>query len=477
VDDSRCCVIEPQDSALCFAFPENRIKGLDGLTGAWARFEEFLLNSERAGERNGERLLEHNRMEATMSTAYIVDAARTPRGIGKPGRGALAEIHPQRLLGSLLGSLRDRNDLETADVEDVVIGCSTQVGKQGACIGRMGVLDAGWDTAAPAFTLDRFCGSGITAVNLAAANIMSGMSDLVVAGGVEMMSYTASLTPAVPVATMDMGNLHLRELHPQPHQGICADLIASLEGVGRDQVDELACESQRRAKIAIDEGRFDGSLVPVRNDHGEIALEKDEFPRPGTTLETLAQLPTVFDQFMEMPVDETGETFSQLVARAYPDVRLEHIHHAGNSSGVVDGAAGLLLASEDYIERKGLKPRAKIVAMATTAGSPTLMLNEPGPAARKACQKAGMTLGDIDLFEVNEAFAVVAYKFMRDLDIDPAICNVNGGAIALGHPIAATGSMLIGTALDELERRGDSTALITMCTGGGMAPAVIIERV
>jgi acetyl-CoA C-acetyltransferase len=412
-----------------------------------------------------------------MSTAYIVDAARTPRGIGKPGRGALSEIHPQRLLGSLLGALRDRNELDTSEVDDVVIGCSTQMGKQGACIGRMGVLDAGWETAAPAFTLDRFCGSGITAVNLGAANIMSGMADLVVAGGVEMMSYTGSLAPAVPVATMDMGNLHLRGLHPQPHQGICADMIATLEGVGRKEVDELSCESQRRAQIAIEEGRFDKSLVPVHHDSGEIALEKDEFPRPGTTMETLAKLPTVFNQFMEVPVDETGETFQQLVARSYPDLQINHVHHAGNSSGVVDGAAGLLLASEEYVERKGLTPRAKIVAMATTGGSPTLMLNEPVPAARKVCKKAGMTLGDIDLFEVNEAFAVVAYKFMRDLDINPEICNVNGGAIALGHPIAATGSMLIGTALDEIERRGDSTALITMCTGGGMAPAVIIERV
>ena len=365
-----------------------------------------------------------------MSTAYIIDAARTPRGIGKPGKGSLSEIHPQRLLGSLLASLRDRNDLNTAEVDDVVIGCSSQIGKQGACVGRMGVLDAGWETAAPAFTLDRFCGSGITAVNLGAANIMSGMADLVVAGGVEMMSYTGSVKQPVAVATMDMGNTHLRGLHPQPHQGICADMIATLEGVGRKDV-----------------------------------------------METLGKLPTVFNQFMELPIDATGETFAQLVARAYPDLAIDHVHHAGNSSGVVDGAAGLLLASEEYVERTGLTPRAKIVAMATTAGSPTLMLNEPGPAARKVCKKAGMNLSDIDLFEVNEAFAVVAYKFMRDLDINPEICNVNGGAIALGHPIAATGSMLIGTALDELERRGESTALITMCTGGGMAPAVIIERV
>ena len=412
-----------------------------------------------------------------MPTAYIVDAARTPRGGGKPGRGALTEIHPQRLLGSVLAALRDRNDLDTSHVEDVIIGCSTQVGKQGACIGRMGVLDAGWDTAAPAFTLDRFCGSGITAVNLAAANIMSGMNDLCVAGGIEMMSYTGSIQQPGGVATMDMGNLHLRGLHPQPHQGICADMIATLEGIGRKEVDELGCESQRRADIAIKEGRFDKSLIPVYHDDGQLALAKDEFPRPGTTMETLAELKTVFNNFMDAPIDASGETFAKLVARAYPDLKINHVHHAGNSSGVVDGAAGLVLASEAYLEKSGLKPRAKIVAMATTGGSPTLMLNEPGPAARKVCEKAGMSLDDIDLFEVNEAFAVVAYKFMRDLGIDPTKCNVNGGAIALGHPIAATGAILIGTALDELERRGDATALITMCTGGGMAPAVIIERV
>jgi acetyl-CoA C-acetyltransferase len=412
-----------------------------------------------------------------MPDAFIVDAARTPRGVGKAGRGALSEIHPQRLLATVLRALQERNDLDTAHVEDVVIGCSSQIGKQGACIGRMAVLDAEWDTAAPAFTLDRFCGSGITAVNLAAANIMSGMNDLCVAGGVEMMSYTAQAPHPVAVATMDMGNMHLRGIHPQPHQGICADMIATLEGIGRTELDELAVETQKRAAHAIENGHFDKSLVPVYHDDGSLALDHEEFPRPGTTLETLSELKPVFDQYMGMPIDETGETFTQLVARAYPDLEINHVHHAGNSSGVVDGAAGLVLASESYLEKSGLTPRARIVAMATTAGSPTLMLNEPGPAARKVCEKAGLSLDDIDLFEINEAFAVVAYKFMRDLGLDPAKCNVNGGAMALGHPIAATGSILIGTALDELERRGQKRALITMCTGGGMAPAVIIERV
>jgi len=405
--------------------------------------------------------------------AWIIDAARTPRGIGKQGRGALAHLHPQRLAATVLRALEERNGINTAEVDDVIWGCSSQQGKQGACIGRMSLLDAGWDTRASAVTLDRFCGSGITAVNLAAASIMSGMEDLVVAGGVEMMSYTATLPPNM----LDAGNLHLRDLHPQPHQGVCADVIATLEGISREDVDALALESQRRAAHAIESGYFTGSLVPVYNDDGSLALDHEEFPRPQTTLEGLSQLPAVFENFMPMPIDESGETFDQLVRRSYPDIQINHIHHAGNSSGVVDGSAGLLLASPEYARSQGWKPRARIRAMANVAGSPELMLNEPVPAARKVLKKAGMKLDDIDLFEINEAFAVVAYKFMRDLELDPGICNVNGGAIALGHPIAATGSVLIGTVLDELERRDLTTGLVTMCAAGGMAPAVIIERI
>jgi acetyl-CoA C-acetyltransferase len=413
-----------------------------------------------------------------LANANIIDAARTPRGIGKIGKGALTEIHPQRLLGTVFRALRDRNDLDTSHVEDTIVGCNAQIGKQSSCVGRMALLDAEWDIGAPAVTLDRFCGSGITAVNLAAANIMSGMTDLCVAGGVEMMSYAGATPQPGGNFTIDAGNVHLREIHPQPHQGICADMIATLEGITRDDVDHLAAESQERAQVALAGGYFAKSLVPVYYDDGKLALDHEEFPRPGTTMETLAELKTVFDNFMGMPIDEaTGETFDHLVKRAYPDLEINHVHHAGNSSGVVDGAAGLILASDDYVAKSGLKPRARIRATATTAGSPTLMLNEPGPAARKVLEKAGMTLDDIDLFEVNEAFAVVPIKFMRDLGVDPAKVNVNGGAIALGHPIAATGAILIGTALDELERRDKNTALITMCTGGGMAPAVIIERV
>lgn len=405
--------------------------------------------------------------------AWIIDAVRTPRGIGKPGKGGLAHLHPQRLGAAVLTALQSRNDIKTEEVDDVLWGCSAQVGKQGTCIGRMSVLDAGWSPLASGMTLDRFCGSGITVTNLAAASIMSGMEDLVVAGGVEMMSFTSQLPPGM----LDAGNLHLRDLHPQPHQGVCADVIATLEGATRDDVDAIALESQRRAAAALEGGHFARSIVPVRNDDGGIALERDEYPRPQTTAEGLAKLPTVFSSFMNMPVDANGETFAQLVRRSFPDLKINHVHHAGNSSGVVDGAAALLLASPEYAKAQGWKPRARVRAMANVAGSPELMLNEPVPAARKVLKKAGMSLADIDLFEINEAFAVVAWKFMRDLELDPAKCNVNGGAIALGHPIAATGSILIGTILDELERRDLGTGLVTMCAAGGMAPAVIIERI
>ena len=412
-----------------------------------------------------------------MADAYIIDAARTPRGIGKAGKGALTEIHPGRLLAQVFEAIGDRNDLNTEEIDDVVVACSSQVGKQGSCVGRMAALDAGWSDKACGMTLDRFCGSGITSVNIAAANIMSGMDDLMVAGGVEMMSYTPTVPRADKNRTVDGSNLHLRDLHPQPHQGICADMIATLDGFTRDDVDALAVESQRRARIAIKGGHFDKSLITVRNADGSVALDHEEFPRAGTSMESLAKLDTVFDKFMGVAIDENGETFDQLVKRKYPDLKIDHVHHAGNSSGVVDGAAALIMSSKEYADKVGWKPRARIRAMATVGGSPTLMLNEPGPAARKALARAGMSTGDIDLYEVNEAFSVVAAKFIRDLELDPEKVNVNGGAMALGHPIGATGSILIGTALDELERRDLNTALITMCTGGGMAPAIIIERV
>ena len=412
-----------------------------------------------------------------MADAYIIDAIRTPRGIGKAGKGALSEIHPGRLLAQVFEAVAERNHLNTDEIDDVVVGCSSQVGKQGSCIGRMAALDAGWSTKASAVTLDRFCGSGITSVNLAAANIMSGMDDLCVAGGVEMMSYTGTLTNETNNLTVDGGNLHLRDIHPQPHQGICADMIATLEGFSRQDLDALAVESQKRAKHAIDNGHFDKSLITVYHEDGSVALDREEFPRPGTTMETLAELKTVFAQYMAVPIDDTGETFEQLIRRKYPELKINHVHHAGNSSGVVDGAAALILCNKEYADKVGWKPRARIRAMATVGGDPTLMLNEPVPAARKVLARAGMTTDDIDLFEVNEAFSVVAAKFIRDLELDPGKVNVNGGAMALGHPIAATGSILIGTLLEELERRDLTTGLVTMCTGGGMAPAIIIERV
>ncbi len=412
-----------------------------------------------------------------MTDAYIIDAARTPRGIGKQGKGALTEFHPGRLLARVFEEIGNRNNLKTGEIDDVVVACSSQIGRQGFCVGRMAALDAGWSEKACGMTLDRFCGSGITSVNIAAANIMSGMDDLCVAGGVEMMSYTPTVPRADKNRTVDGSNLHLRDIHPQPHQGICADMIATLEGFSREDVDALAVESQKRAAHAIENGHFDKSLVPVVNDDGSVALDREEFPRPGTTMESLAGLDTVFDKFMDLPIDETGETFDQLVKRAYPDLEINHVHHAGNSSGVVDGAAALIMSTREYADKEGWKPRARVRAIATVGGSPTLMLNEPVPAAKKVLARAGMTTGDIDLFEVNEAFSVVAAKFIRDLELDPEIVNVNGGAMALGHPIGATGSILIGTALDELERRDLNTALITMCTGGGMAPAIVIERV
>jgi acetyl-CoA C-acetyltransferase len=406
-----------------------------------------------------------------MPDAYIIDACRTPRGVGKQGKGALAHLHPQHLARTVLEALVARNGFDTADVDDVVWGTSSQVCEQSGDLGRMAALDAGYDVAASGVTLDRFCGSGITAANFAAQAVMSGMEDLVVAGGTEMMSL-----PKKGLLPMGANNLHLRELHPQSHQGVCADAIASLEGIPRSALDAHAAESQRRAAVAIDEGRFDRSLIPVRNLDGSVALDHEEFPRPGTTAESLAQLPPSFPAVADYR-HEDNPTFRELINRRYPDLEIEHVHHAGNSSGVVDGAAAVLFASPDYARAHGLRPRARVVATATAGDDPTLMLNAPVPAARKVLRRAGMSLTDIDLFEVNEAFAVVSEKFMRDLDLDRDTVNVNGGAMALGHPIGATGAILIGTVLDELERRDQQVGLITMCTGGGMAPAVIIERV
>ncbi|WP_430401745.1 acetyl-CoA C-acetyltransferase [Hyphomonas sp.] len=414
-----------------------------------------------------------------MAEAYIIDACRTPRGIGKQGKGALAHIHPQQLAATVLKALAERNKLDTATVDDIIWGTSSQRGAQGADLGRMAALDAGYDIKASGVTLDRFCGSGITSVSLAAAQVMSGMEDCVIAGGTEMMSYTSATADPKTPPVMDAGNLRLRASHPQTQQGVCADAIATLEGIDREAVDRLAYTSQQRAARAIEEGRFDKSVVPVYNEDGSLALDHEEFPRPSTTMETLAGLKTVFNMYMDIPIDDQGNTYGNLMTRKYPQLegKVNHVHHAGNSSGVVDGAACLLITSKDYADKHGLKPRARIVATANMGDCPTLMLNAPVPAARKVLEKAGLTKDDIDVYEINEAFSVVAEKFIRDLDLDREKVNINGGAMALGHPIGATGSILIGTALDELERSGGRYGLITMCAAGGMAPAIIIERI
>ncbi len=409
-----------------------------------------------------------------MSEAWIIDACRTPRGIGKIGKGALAHLHPQHLGATVLKAIAERNDLNTAEVDDIIWGTSQQRGKQGGDLGRMAALDAGYDVRSSGVTLDRFCGSGITSVNMAASSIMAGMEDLCIGGGTEMMSGYGQVESMSPF--IDSDNLHLRELHPQPHQGLCGDAVATLEGIDREAVDSLAVVSQQRAANAIAKGHFDKSLIPVYNTDGSLALDHDEFPRPQTTIESLAELKLSFEALADYPLDEAGTTYRSLIKKKYPDLEINHVHHAGNSSGVVDGAGAVLLASPEYARANGMKPRAKILAIANMGDCPTLMLNAPVPAARKVLARAGMKVEDIDLFEINEAFSVVAEKFIRDLNLDRNKVNVNGGAMALGHPIGATGCILIGTVLDELERADKQFGLVTMCAGGGMAPAIIIER-
>jgi acetyl-CoA C-acetyltransferase len=415
-----------------------------------------------------------------VAEAYIIDAVRTPRGIGKPGKGALSHLHPQHLAATVLKALKDRNYLKTEEVNDIIWSTSTQKGKQGGDLGRMAALDAGYDVKASGMTLDRFCGGGITSVNLAAATIMSGMEDLVIGGGTEMMSYTGQMgaeeaDKGIKPLGIGSGNMRLMMKHPQSHQGVCGDAIAAMEGISRTDVDALGYDSQMKAKAAIAGGHFAKSLVTVYNDDGSVALDHEEFPRPETTLEGLGQLKASFDGIADF--DLGGMTFRKLIQMKYPDLNWTGVHHAGNSSGVVDGAAAVLLASKEYADKNGLKPRARVVAFANVGDCPTLMLNAPVPAAKKVLAKAGLTEDDIDLWEINEAFAVVAEKFIRDLRLDRDKVNVNGGACALGHPIGATGSILIGTMLDELERRNLKRGLVTMCAAGGMAPAIVIERV
>jgi acetyl-CoA C-acetyltransferase len=405
--------------------------------------------------------------------ALIIDGARSPRGKGKPS-GALHGVHPQELLAQVLTALAKRTGVDPADVADVVVGNGDQRDDHGDDIGRLAVLAAGWPVTVPGVSLNRFCGSGQQAVNFAAMGIAAGWQDLVVAGGVESMSR---YQPRAGGGRLDGGNPALRARYPVVPQGISADLIATVEGFGRAEVDAFAVRSQTRAAAAIAGERFAGSLVPIHDADGTVLLDHDEHPRPGTTLESLGALDPSFARAGAKPREPEGLSYDDLCRSAYPDVgAVDHVHHAGNSSGIVDGAAAMLLASPAYATAHGLTPRARIRSVGVAGADPVIMLTAPGPAALAALDRAGMTVGDIDLWEINEAFAAVPLKVIRDLGIDPDRVNVNGGAIALGHPIGATGPMLLQTALDELERRDLTTALVTMCTGGGMGTATVIER-
>ncbi|SHF93759.1 acetyl-CoA C-acetyltransferase [Microbulbifer donghaiensis] len=397
--------------------------------------------------------------------AFIYDAIRTPRGKGKPG-GALYEVKPVTLLANLLRELQQRTQLDTQRVDDVVMGCVTPIGDQGADIAKTAALVAGWDWDIGGVTLNRFCASGASAVNFAAAKVRSGWEQLVVAGGVESMSRVpmgsdGGAWAADPRTALDTG------FAPQ---GIGADLIATLGGFTREDVDAFALQSQEKAAAAWARGAFAKSVVPVRDQNGLLILDSDQLVRPDTTMEGLGQLKSSFAGLGELGFDS--------VARArYPQVeRINHVHTAGNSSGIVDGAAALLIGSEQAGRDLGITPRARIVSAAVVGTDPTIMLTGPAPATRKALKVAGLTAQEIDLYEVNEAFAAVVMRFQRELDIDPEKINVNGGSIAMGHPLGATGAMLVGTVLDELEQRGQRYGLVTLCVGGGMGVATIIER-
>jgi acetyl-CoA C-acetyltransferase len=410
-----------------------------------------------------------------MGEAWIIDAVRTPRGRGKAETGALSGIHPQELFAQTLNALVERTALQPRDVEDVVVGCVSQAGEQGGCIARMAVLASGWPHEATGVSLNRFCGSGQQAVNFAAMGVLAGQQDLVVAGGVESMSRNPMGSDK---AGLDGHNRHLRELHPLVPQGISADLIATLEGFSRADCDRFAAASQDRCALAQKEGRFDRSLVPVKDADGKTVLDRDEHPRAGTTLESLAKLAPSFEGLGGYVQKGDALSFDDKAKQRYPQVdRIDHVHHAGNSSGIVDGAAAVLIASPDYARAQGWKPRARIRAMATAGDEPVIMLTAPVPATRRCLAKARMQMSDVDLVEINEAFAAIPLKVMKDLAIPHERVNVNGGAIALGHPLGATGAMLVGTLIDELERRDRTTGLVTMCIGGGMGITTILERI
>lgn len=401
-----------------------------------------------------------------MSEAYIIDAIRTPRGKGKKD-GSLHEVKPISLLTTLLNELRERHNLDTSQVDDIVLGCVTPIGDQGADIAKTAAIAAGWDNDVAGVQINRFCASGLEAVNLAAQKVRSDWEDLVVAGGVESMSRVPMGSDGGPWALDPETNMAC-DFIPQ---GIGADLIATIDGYSRAVVDQFAEQSQKKAAAAQANGYFDKSIIPVKDKAGVVILDKDEFIKPTTTAEGLSALKPSF-----ATMGQIG--FDAIALQKYPEVgSVNHVHHAGNSSGIVDGAAIVLLASEQAVQQQNLKPRAKVLATALVGADPTIMLTGPAPAARKALAKAGLTIDDIDLFEVNEAFAAVVMRFINEMKVDPAKVNVNGGAIAMGHPLGATGAMILGTLLDELERQGKKRGLATLCVGGGMGIATIIELV
>ena len=401
-----------------------------------------------------------------MSEAYIIDAIRTPRAKGKKD-GSLHEVKPISLLTTLLNELKERHNLDTSQVDDIVLGCVTPIGDQGADIAKTAAIAAGWDNDVTGVQINRFCASGLEAVNLAAQKVRSGWEDLVVAGGVESMSRVPMGSDGGPWALDPETNMAC-DFIPQ---GIGADLIATIDGYSRADVDQFAEQSQKKAAAAQANGYFDKSIIPVKDKAGVVILNKDEFIKPTTTAEGLSALKPSF-----ATMGQIG--FDAIALQKYPEVgSVNHVHHAGNSSGIVDGAAIVLLASEQAVQQQNLKPRAKVLATALVGADPTIMLTGPAPAARKALAKAGLIIDDIDLFEVNEAFAAVVMHFINEMKVDPAKVNVNGGAIAMGHPLGATGAMILGTLLDELERQGKKRGLATLCVGGGMGIATIIELV
>ncbi|WP_234195736.1 acetyl-CoA C-acetyltransferase [Pseudacidovorax sp. NFM-22] len=402
-----------------------------------------------------------------MNEAMIFDAIRTPRGRGRPD-GSLYEVNPVDLLAGLMQALQQRNDLDTAAVEDALIGCVMPYGEQSGCIAKTAALRAGWDLQVPGVQLDRYCGSGLEAINIAAAKVRSGWESLIVAGGVESMSRISMGGAPGP---RDTKPEMVFQLKPVP-TGVAADLLATLDRRSREDVDRYALASHQRAAQARAEGRFARSLVPVKDANGLTILAEDEAIRPDTTLEKLGALRPSFQA-----MGEQGG-FDALALMKYPQLaRIDHVHTGGNSSGIVDGAALMLVGSEDHGRALGLVPRARIVSVAALGTEPTLMLAGPAPATRMALRKAGLAMGDIDLIEINEAFSSVVLRFLEEMDVDPARVNVNGGAIAMGHPLGATGCMLMGTLLDELERRQLRRGLVTACVAGGMGIATIIERV